>query len=124
MVDGSLEAKDNVSCSLTTYPGSRHNIGGGTGGGGVPPRFEGGPPPQCLTFIGINTFDQFRPQVKFPYAPSAQVVVRPTGMQAISYDRLHTHQLLKTRSFGDLSLYKTPVYKSFWWECNRLGVWS
>ena len=53
-------------------------MGGGTGGRG-PPRFEGGlecpsappprfwegcpprPPPQCLTFIGINTFYQFRP---------------------------------------------------------------
>ena len=31
------------------------------------PRFEGGPPPQCPTFNGINTFDQFRPppSVKF-----------------------------------------------------------
>ena len=29
------------------------------------------PPLQCLTFIGINTFDQFHPQVKFPSAPSA-----------------------------------------------------
>ena len=28
------------------------------------------PPLQCLTFIGINTFDQFRPRVKFPSAPS------------------------------------------------------
>ena len=31
--------------------------------GGLTPRFdfEGGLPPQYLTFIGINTFDQFRP---------------------------------------------------------------
>ena len=39
-------------------------IGGGTGGGQgapAPSRVEGGPPPQCLTFIGINTFDQIRP---------------------------------------------------------------
>ena len=59
------------------------------GAGGAsppPPRFEGGleipsapyigsgvpldPPPQCLTFIGINTFDQFRPQVKCPSTAS------------------------------------------------------
>ena len=54
----------------------RANIGGGTGGGGggspVPPRFEGGPPPQCLTFFRSNTFDQFHPQVKFPSAPLAK----------------------------------------------------
>ena len=44
-----------------------------------PPMFEGGPPPQCLTFIGINTLflincrpsrtgvtTRPRPQVKFP----------------------------------------------------------
>ena len=69
------------------------HIGGGTGGGAggaiPPPRFERGlecpsapaglggmplyrppPHPQCLTFIGINTFDQFRPQVKFPFTAS------------------------------------------------------
>ena len=68
------------------------NRGGRGGGASPPPRFEGGGglecpsalpqvlggmpldhPPQCLTFIGINTFDQFRPppQVKFPSTASA-----------------------------------------------------
>ena len=43
-------------------------------GGARPPGLKVDPLlkwPQCLTFIRINTFDQFRPQVKFPSPPSA-----------------------------------------------------
>ena len=36
--------------------------------GGMPP--DTPPPPQCLTFIGINTFYQFHPQAKCPSVAS------------------------------------------------------
>ena len=62
---------------ISLYPPSRlppchppPPIGGGTGGRGrQTPRFEGGPPPQCLTFIWINTFDQFHPPGKISFRP-------------------------------------------------------
>ena len=43
--------------------------------GGGPPRFEGGPPPQCLAFIGINTFDQFHPP------PNQRLMRDATGLR-------------------------------------------
>ena len=54
-------------------------IGGGTGGRGrQTPSFEGGPPPQCLTFIWINTFDQFHPPGKISFRPLCPALPLPS----------------------------------------------
>ena len=45
----------------------RRNSGGG-GQGAAPPGLKVDPP-QCLTFIRINTFDQFRPPRKISFRP-------------------------------------------------------
>ena len=68
-------------------------------------RFEGGPPPQCLTFIGINTFDQFPPPpVKFPSAPLIRVylvqIISTTISQTISIHLLrYTNEIYEICGF-------------------------
>ena len=57
------------------------------------PRFEGGPPPQCLTFIWINTFDQFHPPGKISLPsilPSPALPSLPPPPQCLTFIKINT----------------------------------
>ena len=56
-------------------------------------RFEGGPPPQCLTFIWINTFDQFHPPGKISLPsilPSPTLPSLPPPPQCLTFIKINT----------------------------------
>ena len=64
-----------ISCKPIKINQVTGNVGGR---GRQTPRFEGGPPPQCLTFIWINAFDQFHPPGKISFHPLCPALPLPS----------------------------------------------
>ena len=88
------------------------------GRGRQTPRFEGGPPPQCLTFIWINTFDQFHPPGKISLPsilPSPPLSTAPSSM--LTFIKINTFDQFCPP--GKISF--CPLYPTHSSDCRKMA---